>query len=125
MYYGSMNFEVFARPRKPKGVDEKSAYIVGAGIGSLAAAAFLIRDGHMDGSRITILEASKLPAAHWTASSTPQGDLWSEATESSQTTCSACGTSCARSPRSRWRAPRCLTSSIGSRRTTPTARCGA
>ena len=61
MYYGSMNFEVFARPRKPKGVDEKSAYIVGAGIASLATAAFLIRDGHMNGSRITILEASKLP----------------------------------------------------------------
>ncbi len=61
MYYKSGNFEAFARPRKPKGVDEKSAYIVGSGIGSLAAAAFLIRDGQMDGSRITILEASKLP----------------------------------------------------------------
>jgi hypothetical protein len=59
MYYKSGNFEAFARPRKPKGVDEKSAYIVGSGIGSLAAAAFLIRDGHMDGRRITILEAAK------------------------------------------------------------------
>jgi oleate hydratase len=61
MYYKSGNYEAFARPRKPKGVDEKSAYIVGAGIASLPAAAFLIRDGHMDGSRITILEAAKLP----------------------------------------------------------------
>lgn len=61
MYYGNGNYEAFARPRKPKGVEEKSAYIVGAGIASLATAAFLIRDGHMDGSRITILEASKLP----------------------------------------------------------------
>jgi MCRA family len=61
MYYKSGNFEAFARPRKPKGVDEKSAYIVGSGIGSLATAAFLIRDGQMDGSRITILEAFKLP----------------------------------------------------------------
>jgi oleate hydratase len=61
LYYKSGNFEAFARPRKPKGVDEKSAYIVGSGIGSLATAAFLIRDGQMDGSRITILEASKLP----------------------------------------------------------------
>src|SRR5260370_9623009 len=61
MYYKSGNCEAFARPRKTKGVDEKSAYIVGSGIGSLAAAAFLIRDGQMDGSRITILEASKLP----------------------------------------------------------------
>jgi oleate hydratase len=61
MYYKSGNFEAFARPRKPKGVDEKSAYIVGSGIGSLATAAFLIRDGQINGSRITILEASKLP----------------------------------------------------------------
>jgi oleate hydratase len=55
MYYGNMNFEVFARPRKPKGVDEKSAYIVGAGIAALPAAAFLIRDGHMDGKPPCIL----------------------------------------------------------------------
>jgi oleate hydratase len=55
MYYKSGNYEAFARPRKPMGVDEKSAYLVGSGIASFAAAAFLIRDGHMDGSRITIL----------------------------------------------------------------------
>jgi oleate hydratase len=61
MYYSSGNYEAFARPRKPSGVDEKSAYLVGAGLASLAAAAFLIRDGQMDGSRITILEAAKLP----------------------------------------------------------------
>jgi oleate hydratase len=61
MYHSSGNYEAFARPRKPKGVDEKSAYLVGAGLASLSAAAFLIRDGHMDGKRITILEAAKLP----------------------------------------------------------------
>src|SRR5260370_34455952 len=61
MYYKSGNYEAFARPRKPKGVDEKSAYLVGSGIGSLAAAVFLIRDGHMAGNRITLLEAAKLP----------------------------------------------------------------
>lgn len=61
MYYKSGNYEAFVRPRKPKGVEEKSAYLVGSGIASLAAAAFLIRDGHMDGSRITILEAGQLP----------------------------------------------------------------
>jgi oleate hydratase len=33
------------------------AYLVGSGIGSLAAAAFMIRDGGMDGSDITIFEA--------------------------------------------------------------------
>jgi oleate hydratase len=33
------------------------AYFVGGGIGSLAAAAFMIRDGHMPGENISILEA--------------------------------------------------------------------
>ncbi len=61
MYYSSGNYEAFARPRKPRGVDDKSAYLVGAGLASLAAAAFLIRDGQMDGRRITILEAANLP----------------------------------------------------------------
>lgn len=37
------------------------AYLVGSGIGSLAAAAFMIRDGDIPGSHITILEA--LPIA--------------------------------------------------------------
>ncbi|MBV8488235.1 MAG: oleate hydratase [Planctomycetaceae bacterium] len=60
MYYSNGNYEAFARPRKPRGVDEKSAHIVGAGIAGLAAAAFLIRDGQMDGKRITIYEASDI-----------------------------------------------------------------
>lgn len=58
MYYSKGNYEAFARPRKPAGVDGKSAYLVGSGLASLAAAAFLIRDGQMKGERITILEAS-------------------------------------------------------------------
>lgn len=56
MYYSSGNFEAFARPRKPKGVDQKSAYIIGSGLAGLAAAVFLIRDGQMPGERIHILE---------------------------------------------------------------------
>ena len=31
MYYSSGNYEAFARPRKPEGVDRKSAYIIGGG----------------------------------------------------------------------------------------------
>jgi len=27
MYYASGNYEAFARPKKPEGVDQKSAYI--------------------------------------------------------------------------------------------------
>ena len=36
------------------------AYLVGGGIGSLAAAAFMIRDGNLPGSHISILEASPI-----------------------------------------------------------------
>jgi len=39
----------------------KKAYLVGGGIGSMAAAAFMIRDGKMRGSDITILEAAAVP----------------------------------------------------------------
>ena len=38
MYYSSGNYEAFARPRKPEGVDRKSAYIIGSGLAALAAA---------------------------------------------------------------------------------------
>ncbi len=60
VYYSNGNYEAFARPRKPEGVERKSAYLVGAGLASLAAAAFLLRDGQMAGERITILEASPI-----------------------------------------------------------------
>jgi oleate hydratase len=33
------------------------AYLVGSGIGSLAAAAFMVRDGHLPGDHLTIFEA--------------------------------------------------------------------
>ena len=35
MYYSSGNYEAFARPKKPEGVDNKSAYIVGSGHAAL------------------------------------------------------------------------------------------
>ena len=43
--------------KNPEGVEEKSAYIVGSGLASLAAACFLVRDGQMPGDHIHILEA--------------------------------------------------------------------
>lgn len=61
MFYSSGNYEAFARPRKPAGVEEKSAYIVGSGLAALGAAAFLVRDGQMKGDRIHILEALEVP----------------------------------------------------------------
>ena len=57
IYYSNGNYEAFARPEKPDGVDEKNAYIVGSGLASLAAACFLVRDGQMPGDHIHILEA--------------------------------------------------------------------
>ena len=56
MYYSNGNYEAFARPEKPANVDRKSAYLVGAGLASLAAACFLVRDGQMKGEHIHILE---------------------------------------------------------------------
>ena len=52
IYYTNGNYEAFARPRKPEGVDDKNAYIVGSGLASLAAACFLVRDGQMPGNHI-------------------------------------------------------------------------
>ncbi len=60
MYYSSGTYEAFARPQKPEGVDRKSAYIVGSGLGALAAACFLVRDGQMKGEHIHILEKGEL-----------------------------------------------------------------
>ena len=56
MYYSNGNYEAFARPRKPAGVDKKHAYIVGAGLAGLSAAVFLIRDAQMPGESIHIFE---------------------------------------------------------------------
>lgn len=57
IYYSNGNYEAFAHPEKPEGVDNKSAYIVGSGLGALAAACFLVRDGQMKGENIHVLEA--------------------------------------------------------------------
>ena len=61
MYYSSGNYEAFARPKKPEGVDNKSAYLVGSGLAALAAACYLVRDGQMKGENIHILEKGDLP----------------------------------------------------------------
>lgn len=61
MYRSNGNYEAFAKPKKPERSDQVSAYLVGSGIASLAAAAFLIRDGQVSGDRIHILEELPLP----------------------------------------------------------------
>lgn len=61
MYYSSGNYEAFARPKKPCGVEHKSAYIIGSGLAALSAACFLVRDGQMKGENIHILEKDPIP----------------------------------------------------------------
>lgn len=72
MYYSNGNYEAFARPRKPEGVDKKSAYLVGSGLASLAAACFLVRDGQMKGEHIHILEELSLPGGACDGINDPQ-----------------------------------------------------
>ena len=72
MYYSNGNYEAFAHPEKPKNVDQKSAYLVGAGLASLSAAAFLIRDGQMKGSKIHILEESDITGGALDGSNDPE-----------------------------------------------------
>ncbi len=56
----------------PGSVDTPKAYLVGGGIASMAAAAFLIRDGDMIGNNITILEEMETPGGSLDASGSPK-----------------------------------------------------
>lgn len=56
MYYSSGNYEAFAHPLKPEGVEDKQAYIIGSGLAGLTAACYLVRDAQMPGKNIHILE---------------------------------------------------------------------
>ena len=56
MYYSAGNYEAFAHPEKPEGVDKKSAYIIGTGLAGLSAAFYLVRDGQRKGEHIHLLE---------------------------------------------------------------------
>ncbi len=51
---------------------KRKAYLVGGGIGSLAAAAFLVRDGTVPGRNISILEASPLMGGSLDAAGDPE-----------------------------------------------------
>lgn len=55
------SYQSLVQARKPEGIDDKKAYLIGTGIGALAAGCFLIRDAHMDGSKITFLEQLDVP----------------------------------------------------------------
>ena len=61
MYRSNGNYEAFASAKKPAKSADVSAYLIGSGLASLAAAAFMIRDGQVNGENIHILE--ELPLA--------------------------------------------------------------
>lgn len=61
MYYSAGNFEAFAHPRKPEGIENKSAYIIGTGLAALTAAFYLVRDAQMPGKNIHVFEKDVLP----------------------------------------------------------------
>ena len=56
MYYSNGNYEAFAHPEKPEGIEKKRAVVIGAGLAGLSAACFLVRDAQMPGENITIME---------------------------------------------------------------------
>lgn len=65
MYYSSGNYEAFAHPQKPAGIDHKNAYIIGTGLAALTAACYLVRDAQMPGNHIHVFEKkTRFQAAH-------------------------------------------------------------
>lgn len=60
-HYTSGNYDAFAHPRKPKDIEEKSAFIIGSGLAGLTAAICLVRDCQMPGSHVHIYEKDPTP----------------------------------------------------------------
>ena len=73
MYYSAGNYEALSHPEKPKDVDAKSAYIIGTGLAGLSAAAFLVRDGQMQGGYIHIIEKDPIPGGACDGYAYPDG----------------------------------------------------
>ncbi|NEG69583.1 oleate hydratase [Bifidobacterium choloepi] len=61
MYYSAGNYEAFAHPKKPEGMEKKSAYIIGTGLAALTTASYLVRDAQLDGKNIHVFEKGSLP----------------------------------------------------------------
>lgn len=72
MYRSNGNYQAFVKATKPEGVENKSAYLIGSGLASLASAVFLIRDGQMKGDAIHILEELPLPGGSLDAAVRPE-----------------------------------------------------
>ena len=65
------NYQRF-KPLPTEGIAERKAWIVGGGIAGLAAAFYLIRDGHMPARNITIIEGLEIEGGSLDGSGNPQ-----------------------------------------------------
>jgi len=65
------NYQRF-RPLPTEGIASRKAWIVGGGIAGMAAAFYLIRDGHMPGSNITIIEEQPLEGGSLDGAGNPE-----------------------------------------------------
>ncbi len=62
MCYSSGNYEAFARPRKPQGVENKSAWFVGSGLAALAGIDELEKGFAIRGGRERELDKTQIGA---------------------------------------------------------------
>jgi oleate hydratase len=58
--------------KKPEGIENKRAFLIGGGIASMAAAEYLIRDGKMQGNKITIFEQDSIAGGAMDGAGNPQ-----------------------------------------------------
>ena len=112
MYYSSGNYEAFAHPKKPEGVDHKSAYIIGSGLAALTAACYLVRDGQMRGEHVHVFEKNALAGGACDGYKYDIGYVMRGGREMT-TTSRSCGICCTPSPLWRPRVPACWTSITG------------
>lgn len=61
MYRSNGNFEAYAKPLPSSSAPSRHAHLVGSGLASLAAAAFMVRDAQVPGENITIYEELEIP----------------------------------------------------------------
>ncbi len=59
-------------PRKPEGIENKRAFLIGSGIASLSAAEYLMRDGYMRGEQITVFEEGSLAGGAMDGAGNPE-----------------------------------------------------
>lgn len=65
------NYQRF-KPLPTEGIQSRKAWIVGGGIAGMAAAFYLIRDGHMPGANITIIEGAGIEGGSLDGAGNPE-----------------------------------------------------